>query len=170
RAQVELPISSFLQATTAAEAALADYVVNAVGPKAKTVADLFCGVGPFALRLAELRPIYAADSDKDAIKALDKGWRYAKGVREVTAKARDLFRDPLTQFELNFEAVVLDPPRAGAQAQIAELAKSKVKTVIMVACDPRSFARDAATLVQAGYKMSDLVAVDQFTQSTHIEM
>ena len=170
RAQVELPISSFLQATTAAEAALAEYVVNAVGPKAKTVADLFCGVGPFALRLAELRPIYAADSDKAAIQALDKGWRYAKGVREVTAKARDLFRDPLTQFELNFEAVVLDPPRAGAQAQIAELAKSKVKTIVMVACDPRSFARDAATLVQAGYTMSDLVAVDQFTQSTHIEM
>ena len=169
RAQVELPIGSFLQATEAAELALAEYVTAAVG-KAKTVADLFCGVGPFALRLAEQRPVFAADSDKAGIAALDKARRFAKGIREVSARARDLFRDPLTQFELPFEAVVLDPPRAGAEAQVRELTKSKVKTVVMVACDARTFARDAATLVGSGYAMSDLVAVDQFTQSTHIEI
>ncbi|KQX38703.1 hypothetical protein ASD04_08595 [Devosia sp. Root436] len=169
RARVELPIGSFLQATEAAEHALADYVIAAVG-KAKTVADLFCGVGPFALRLAEQRPVFAADSDKAGIAALDKARRFTKGLREVTAKARDLFRDPLTRFELPYEAVVLDPPRAGAEAQVRELATSKVRTVVMVACDSRTFARDAAILIAGGYAMSDLVAVDQFTQSTHIEI
>lgn len=169
RARVELPIGSFLQATEAAETILADYVLNAVG-KAKTVADLFCGIGPFALRLAEQRPVSAFDSDKPGIAALDKARRFAKGIREVTARARDLFRDPLTRFELPYEAVVLDPPRAGAEAQVRELAKSSVATVVMVACDSRTFARDAAILVAGGYTMSDLVAVDQFTQSTHIEM
>ncbi|MGB3336665.1 MAG: TRAM domain-containing protein [Devosia sp.] len=169
KARVELPIGSFLQATEAAESFLADYVLNAVG-KAKTVADLFCGIGPFALRLAEQRPIAAFDNDKPGIAALDKAWRFTKGIRDVTARARDLFRDPLTQFELPYEAVVLDPPRAGAEAQVRELAKSKVKTVVMVACDTRTFARDAAILLAGGYAMSDLVAVDQFTQSTHIEI
>ncbi|MFN4210572.1 MAG: class I SAM-dependent RNA methyltransferase [Devosia sp.] len=169
RARVELPIGSFLQATAAAEAVLSDYVVNAVG-KAKTVADLFCGVGPFALRLAEQRPVFAVDSDKAGIAALDKARRFTKGLREVTAKARDLFRDPLTQFELPYEAVVLDPPRAGAEAQVRELAQSKIKTVVMVACDARTFARDAAIMIAGGYAMSDVVAVDQFVYSTHIEI
>ena len=169
RAQVELPIGGFLQATEAAETALGDYVVAAIG-KARTVADLFCGVGPFALRLAETRPVFAADSDKAAIAALDKARRFAKGLREVTAKSRDLFRDPLTRFELPYEAVVLDPPRAGAEAQVRELAQSKVRTIVMVACDPRTFARDAATLVNSGYSMANLVAVDQFVWSTHIEV
>lgn len=169
RARVELPIGSFLQATEAAERALADYVVKSVG-KAKTVADLFCGVGPFALRLAEQRPVTAFDNDRPGIAALDKARRFAKGLREVTARARDLFRDPLTQFELDYEAVVLDPPRAGAEAQARELAKSKVKTVVMVACDSRTFARDAAILIAGGYQMSEIVAVDQFTQSAHVEI
>ncbi len=169
RAQVELPIGSFLQATETAENILADYVLDAVG-KAKTVADLFCGIGPFALRLAEQRPVAAFDSDKAGIAALDKARRFARGLREVTAKPRDLFRDPLTRFELPYEAVVLDPPRAGAEAQVRELAASRVKTVVMVACDSRTFARDAALLIAGGYAMSDLVAVDQFTQSTHVEI
>jgi len=170
RARVELPPGSFLQATAAAETILADYVITAVG-KAKSVADLFCGIGPFALRLAERAPVFAADSDRAGIAALDKTRRHAKGLRDITAKARDLFRDPLTRFELDpFDVVVLDPPRAGAQAQVAELALSKVKTVVMVACDPRTFARDAGMLVKAGYAMNDLVAVDQFVHSTHIEI
>jgi 23S rRNA (uracil1939-C5)-methyltransferase len=169
RAQVELPIGSFLQATAEAEAALAEYVVGAVG-KAKRVADLFCGVGPFALRLAEQAPVFAADSDKAAVMALDKAKRHAKGLKAITAKPRDLFRDPLTRFELDYDAVVLDPPRAGAEAQVKEIAASKVKLVVMVACDARTFARDAATLVKAGFGLEDLVAVDQFTQSTHVEI
>lgn len=169
RSEVDLPIGSFLQATGEAEAVLADYVVGAVG-KAKSVADLFCGIGPFSLRLAENAPVYAADSDKAGILALDKAVRHTKGLKAVTGKARDLFRDPLTRFELTFETVVLDPPRAGAEAQIKEIALSKVRHVVMVACDPKSFARDAALLVQAGFILSDLIAVDQFAFSTHVEL
>ena len=170
RARVELPIGSFLQATAAAEQVLADYVLGAVDRKVKTVADLFCGLGPFALRLAEERPVKAFDNDRAGIAALDQARRFTRGLREITAKTQDLFRDPLTQFELAYDFVVLDPPRSGAEAQARELAKSKVRTVVMVACDPRTFARDAAILVAGGYTMGDLVAVDQFTQSTHIEM
>jgi 23S rRNA (uracil1939-C5)-methyltransferase len=169
RAEVELPIGSFLQATETAENILGEYVLSAVG-KSKSVADLFCGIGPFALRLAEGRPVSAFDSDKPAIAALDKARRFTKGLREVTAKARDLFRDPLTQFELPFDAVVLDPPRAGAEAQVREIVRSKVKLVVMIACDARTFARDAAILVTKGFTLTNLQAVDQFTQSTHIEI
>jgi 23S rRNA (uracil1939-C5)-methyltransferase len=169
RAEVELPIGSFLQATAEAEQVLADYVIAAVG-KAKSVADLFCGIGPFALRLAERAPVYAADSDKAGTLALAKAARHAKGLKAITTKARDLFRDPLTRFELDFDTVVLDPPRAGAEAQVHEIAVSKLANVVMVACDPRSFARDAATLVKAGFSMADLIAVDQFAWSSHIEV
>jgi 23S rRNA (uracil1939-C5)-methyltransferase len=168
-AVVDLPIGSFLQATQEAETVLADYVLGAVG-KAKSVADLFCGIGPFALRLAQNAPVYAADSDKAGIAALDKAVRHTRGLKTITAKARDLFRDPLTRFELGFDTVVLDPPRAGAEAQVKEIALSKVRNVVMVACDPRTFARDAAHLVQAGFMLSDLIAVDQFAFSTHVEL
>ena len=167
--EVELPIGSFLQATAEAEEVLAEYVLAAVG-STKSVADLFCGIGPFALRLAKRAPVYAADSDRAGIATLDKAVRHTRGLKAVTAKARDLFRDPLTRFELNFETVVLDPPRAGAEAQVREIALSKVRHVVMVACDPRTFARDAALLVQAGFSLSDLVAVDQFAWSTHVEL
>lgn len=169
RAEIDLPIGSFLQATEAAESVLADYVLAAVG-KTKSVADLFCGIGPFALRLAETAPVYAADSDRGAITALDKAVRHTRGLKTVRAQARDLFRDPLTRFELSFDTVVLDPPRAGAEAQIREIASSKVRNVVMVACDPRSFARDASILVQAGFSLGDLVVVDQFAWSTHVEL
>jgi 23S rRNA (uracil1939-C5)-methyltransferase len=169
KGDVELPIGSFLQATTQAEQVLADYVTDAVG-KAKSVADLFCGVGPFALRLAEKSTVFAADSDKPAVAALDKAVRYAKGLKAVTARTRDLFREPLTRFELNYDAVVLDPPRAGAEAQVREIAASKIARVVMVACDAKSFARDAATLVKSGFSMSNLWAVDQFAWTNHIEI
>ena len=169
RSEVDLPIGSFLQATAEAEQVLADYVLAAIG-KAKSIADLFCGIGPFALRLAEIAPVYAADSDRAGIAALGKAARHTRGLKALTSKARDLFRDPLTRFELNFDTIVLDPPRAGAQAQVEEIAASKARHVVMIACDPKSFARDAARLVQAGFILSDLVAVDQFAWSVHIEL
>jgi 23S rRNA (uracil1939-C5)-methyltransferase len=170
RAEVELPIGSFLQATEEAERALAAYIVAAVG-KAKTVADLFCGIGPFALRLAETARVVAHDSDRAGIAALDKAVRQVSGVKQITAKARDLFRDPLTRFELaDLDCVVLDPPRAGAEAQVREIAASKLKCVVMVSCDARTFARDAKLLAEAGFTPEDLVAVDQFAWSTHVEI
>lgn len=170
KASVEIPIGSFLQATATAEATLAALVVEGVG-NAKSVADLFCGMGPFTLRLAEAAKVYAADSDKAAVVALEKALRFAKGLKPVTAKACDLFREPMVPVELKeFDAVVFDPPRAGAESQARELAKSKVKTVVAVSCEPRTFARDAAILIAGGYRLEKLTPVDQFAWSNHVEL
>lgn len=170
KATVPLPVGSFLQATGAAESELAARVC-AAAEGFRSVADLFSGLGPFALRLAEGVPVYAADSDRPAIAALQKAARGASGLKPVTAERRDLFREPLTPFELNrFDCVVLDPPRAGARAQTAELARSKVGRVIYVSCDPQSFARDAAVLVDAGYTLGTVTPIDQFAFSAHVEL
>lgn len=170
KALVEIPPASFLQATEAAEATLARLVVEGVG-KARAVADLFSGVGPFALRLAEQSRVFAADSDRPAIAALQKAVNHVQGLKPVEAKVRDLFRDPLAPIELNpFDAVVFDPPRAGAEAQAKEIARSKVKTVVSVSCEPKTFARDAAILIAGGYRLESAVPVDQFAWSTHVEV
>jgi 23S rRNA (uracil1939-C5)-methyltransferase len=167
---VEIPPASFLQATASAEDALAALVVAGVGA-AKSVADLFSGAGPFALRLAEQSRVYAADSDRPAIAALQKAVNHTRGLKPVTAQVRDLFRDPLAPIELKpFDAVVFDPPRAGAEKQAAELARSAVKTVVGVSCDPKSFARDAAILIAGGYRLTTVTPVDQFAFSTHVEL
>jgi 23S rRNA (uracil1939-C5)-methyltransferase len=170
RSTVEIPPASFLQATEAAEATLARLVVEGVG-KAKAVADLFSGAGPFTLRLTENARVYAADSDKPAIAALQKAVNHTQGLKPVEAKSRDLFRDPLAPVELDrFDAVVFDPPRAGAEAQSRELARSKVKTVVAVSCEPKTFARDAGILIAGGYTLERVVPVDQFAWSTHVEV
>ena len=170
KASVEIPIGSFLQATAMAEASLAALVTEGVGT-AKSVADLFCGIGPFTLRLAETAKVHAADADRAAIAALEKALRFAKGLKPVTAKARDLVREPMVPVELkDMDAVVFDPPRAGAEAQAHELAKSKVPVVVAVSCEPRTFSRDAAILVGGGYRLTKLTPVDQFAWSTHIEL
>jgi 23S rRNA (uracil1939-C5)-methyltransferase len=170
KASVEIPIGSFLQATTMAEDVLGALVVEGVG-KAKSVADLFCGMGPFTFRLAQRARVFAADSDRAAIAALEKGLRFAPGLKPITPKLRDLMREPMVPVELkDFDAVVFDPPRAGAEAQARELAKSKVPVVIAVSCEPRTFARDAAILIAGGYRLEKLTPVDQFAWSTHVEM
>ena len=170
KAMVEIPMASFLQATAMAEAELSKLVLEGVG-KAKSVADLFCGMGPFALRLAEQAKVFAVDSDRLAIAALQKAVRFTQGLKPVTAQFRDLFREPLVPVELkDFDAVVFDPPRAGAEAQARELAKSKVRTVVAVSCEPRTFARDAAILVAGGYRLEKVTPVDQFAWSMHVEM
>lgn len=105
------------------------------------------------------------------IASLEAGWRYAKGLRSVTATTRDLFRRPLMPDELKkFDAIIIDPPRAGAEAQIAEIAKSDVPTIAMVFCNPVTFARDAAVMIAAGYEMRNLRVVDQFRWSSHVEV
>jgi 23S rRNA (uracil1939-C5)-methyltransferase len=170
KSSVELPPASFLQATTLAEETLARLVLEGVG-KAKFVADLFCGVGPFALRLAEKSRILAVDSDKPAIAALEKAVRFTRGLKPVRTLSRDLFREPLYTVELNdFEAIVFDPPRAGAEAQCRELARSKVPLVVAVSCEPKTFARDAAILIAGGYTLERLTPVDQFAWSNHVEL
>jgi 23S rRNA (uracil1939-C5)-methyltransferase len=170
RAEIELPVDTFLQATEAGETLLADYVLRHT-EGARAVADLFCGLGPFALRLAERGPVHAFDSDKPAIAALARAAPRTRGLKPVTARARDLFREPLTRFELDvFDCLVLDPPRAGAQAQIREIAQSRVPRVVMLACDAQSFARDAAILVESGFALDHLTGFDQFAWSSHVEI
>jgi 23S rRNA (uracil1939-C5)-methyltransferase len=169
-AQVPLPTTSFLQATSAGEMTIAGLVLDAL-KSAKHVADLFCGVGPFALRLAEKAKVYAADSDKPAIAAMQQALRNTQGLKPVDAQARDLFREPLTPMELKpFDAIVLDPPRAGAEAQAKQLAKSQVKRVVMVSCDVANFTRDAAILTKGGYSLKTVTPVDQFKWTAHLEM
>lgn len=170
RATVALPPGGFMQATLAGEAALTRLVTDGIGD-ARRVADLFCGTGPFALGLAERASVHAVDSDAAALEALDGGARGTGGLKPVTIERRDLFRRPLAAAALDrFEAVVFDPPRAGAEAQAKELANSGVATVVAVSCDPASFARDAAILAGGGYRIAAVVPVDQFKYSAHVEI
>ncbi|MEQ1900071.1 MAG: RNA methyltransferase [Devosia sp.] len=169
-AQVGLPAGGFVQATKSAEETLAALVLDGLG-SAKSVADLFCGVGPFALRIAERARVFAADADKPSIAALAAAVRHTKGLKPVEAVTRDLFRNPLAPTEMvGFDAVVFDPPRAGAEAQTRELARSKVRTVVAVSCEPRTFARDTAILIAGGYRLETLTPVDQFAWSPHVEL
>jgi 23S rRNA (uracil1939-C5)-methyltransferase len=171
RADVTLPPGSFLQATAEGEAILSRLVLaHAAG--AKTVADLFCGVGPFALRLAEISRVTAIDSDAGAIDALRKAaLAPAPGLKPITAQVRDLFRRPLAAGELkSFDAVVFDPPRPGAEAQAKDLAAACVPVVIAVSCNAATFARDARVLVDGGYRLTQVTPVDQFRYSPHVEI
>jgi 23S rRNA (uracil1939-C5)-methyltransferase len=170
RARVTLPAGSFLQATLAAEQALARLVQEQVG-SARHVADLFCGVGPFALRLAERMRVSAFDDDADAIAALKQAAGATSGLKPVESETRDLFRRPLVAPELKrFDALVFDPPRQGAQAQARELANSAIPVVIAVSCNPGTFARDARLLVDGGYRMATVTPIDQFRHSAHVEI
>jgi len=169
-AQVTLPPGSFLQATVAGEETLAALVAEACG-RAKNIADLFCGVGPFALRLAAKARIAAFDSDAGAVTALQKAATATSGLKPVKAETRDLFRRPLVAQELrDFDAVVFDPPRQGAQAQALQLAASKIGTVIAVSCNIATFARDARILVDGGFRLEKVTPVDQFRYTPHVEL
>ena len=169
-AQVTLPPGSFLQATTAAEETLAALVAERCG-KAKHAADLFCGVGPFALRLAAKMRLSAFDSDPGAVGALQKAATATSGLKPVKAETRDLFRRPLMPAELrDFDVVIFDPPRQGAQAQAQQLAASKVPVVIGVSCNVATFARDARILVDGGYRLEGVTPVDQFRHTPHVEL
>jgi 23S rRNA (uracil1939-C5)-methyltransferase len=170
KAQVTLPPGSFLQATAAGEEALAALVLQHC-KGAKHVADLFCGVGPFALRLATKSRISAFDNDAGSVAALQKAASSTPGLKPVKAESRDLFRRPLVAQELReFDAIIFDPPRQGAQAQVQQLAASKVALIIAVSCNAATFARDARVLIDAGYKIGGVTPVDQFRFSPHVEL
>jgi len=169
-AQVTLPPGSFLQATVAGEEALAALVLEHC-KRAKHVADLFCGVGPFALRLAAKSRVAAFDSDAGSVAALQKAATSTSGLKPVKSEARDLFRRPLVPQELrDYDAVVFDPPRQGAQAQATQLAASKVPVVVAVSCNVATFARDARILIDGGYKIESVTPVDQFRHTPHVEL
>jgi 23S rRNA (uracil1939-C5)-methyltransferase len=170
KARVILPPGSFLQATVAGEETLAALVAKHCR-RAKHIADLFCGVGPFALRLAEKARVSAFDNDAAAIASLQKAAASTPGLKPLRAESRDLFRRPLVAEELrDFDAVVFDPPRQGAQAQAERLAASKAPAVIAVSCNAATFARDARILIDGGYTIEAVTPVDQFRHTPHVEL
>jgi len=170
RATVALPPGAFLQATALGEEMLARLVMAYVGP-ARTVVDLFAGVGPFALRLAERARVIAADSDAGAMEALRRAAADASGLKPITTERRDLFRRPFVAQELaSIEAVVFDPPRQGAEAQARQLASSRVPIIVAVSCNAATFARDLKILIDAGYRLGEVTPVDQFRYSAHVEI
>lgn len=164
------PPGAFLQATQEGEAALRG-VVQKLAQGADRIVDLFAGCGTFSLPLARTAEVHAVEGEATMLAALDQGWRQAQGLKRVTHQARDLFRNPLLPDELKrFDAAVLDPPRAGAEAQVAQLTRARVRQIAYVSCNPVSFARDCATLVAAGYRLGPVTVVDQFRWSTHVEL
>jgi 23S rRNA (uracil1939-C5)-methyltransferase len=169
-ARVLLPPAAFLQATAEGEAVLSQLVLDACAG-AKQVADLFAGVGPFALRLAATARVRAFDADEAAIAALKRAAEATHGLKPTEAQRRDLFRSPLSVAELaRCDAVVFDPPRQGAQAQSRELAASSVPTIVAVSCNPGTFARDTRQLMDGGYRLTAVTPVDQFRYSAHVEI
>lgn len=169
-ALVELPAGAFLQATQAGEEALAARVLDWTAG-ARVVADLFAGIGTFALRLKDKAQVRAYENEPQAVAALKKAADGLAGGRTLTAEVRDLFRAPLAPLEMKgLDAIVLDPPRAGAEAQCVQIARGPVNTIVYVSCDPASFARDARILVNAGFKLDEIETFDQFRFSAHVEI
>ena len=170
KALVAPPPGAFLQATPQGEAALLAAVTDAVG-EAKRIADLFAGCGTFALPLSERSEVHAVEGETAMTAAMEKGWRATPGLKKLTTETRDLFRRPLEPDELRaFDAVVIDPPRAGAEAQFATLARSTVQVIAAVSCNPVTFARDARLLIAAGFRLDWVQVIDQFRWSAHVEL
>ena len=170
RAEVTLPAGGFLQATAEGEATMALLARTHVGD-AKSVLDLFCGVGPFALRLAERARVTAVDNDAAALEALTRAAAKTAGLKPVATHRRDLFRQPLLANELEgFDAAIFDPPRQGAEAQARTLATSRIPIVVGVSCNPATFARDARILVAGGYRLARVTPLNQFRYSPHVEL
>ncbi|WP_160004991.1 class I SAM-dependent RNA methyltransferase [Rhizobium sp. 18055] len=168
--KVTPPPGSFTQATKSAEDAMAELVVAHVG-KSKRIADLFAGTGTFSLRLARVGRVHAVESEAKPLAALDHAARNTQGLKPVTIERRDLFRRPLMTAELKvYDAVVFDPPRAGAEFQCQELARSTVKKIVAVSCNPLTLARDLALLVEAGYRITSVTPIDQFLWTSHVEV
>jgi 23S rRNA (uracil1939-C5)-methyltransferase len=167
--KVSPPPGGFTQATKPAEEAMSELVLAHLG-KAKRVIDLFAGSGTFALRIARKAKVHAVEGDDKAIKALDMAARNTQGLKPVTAEKRDLFRRPMMPQELKvYDAAVFDPPRAGAEVQVKEIARSGIKTIVAVSCNPATLARDLRILVDAGYRIQQVTPVDQFLWSAHVE-
>ncbi len=169
-AAVVLPPGGFLQAVAEAERAMASAVVQAVAG-APRVADLFCGAGTFTFPLAAHSAVTALDSAPAAIAALSAARGATPGLKAVTAEVRDLYRRPLLAMEMKkLDAVVFDPPRAGAFEQAGELARSEVGLAVAVSCNPQTFARDAGVLIANGFRLESVLPVDQFLWSAHLEL
>lgn len=170
KAVVSLPPGSFLQASEASEADMVRLVKAGV-EGASRVADLFCGAGTFTFPLAETAVVHAIDGAGEAVAALKSAIGSAPGLKTINAEVRDLFRRPLLAEEMKtLDAVVFDPPRAGAEVQAAEIARSKVGRVVAVSCNPQTFVRDAKILVVNGFSLDSVTPIDQFLWSSHVEL
>ncbi|WP_417449685.1 class I SAM-dependent RNA methyltransferase [Kordiimonas sp.] len=168
--RVPLPPAAFIQATAEGEKALVGAVFEACKGYGR-VADLFSGIGTFTFPLARDHQVMAAEGAKGALDAMKVGLSVATGLSQVITRHRDLFRQPISARELEkIEVVVFDPPRAGAAAQVAEIAKSPVPRVVAVSCNPNTFSRDARTLADGGYVLESVLPVDQFLWSPHLEL
>ena len=169
-ATIAPPPGGFLQAVAAVEEVMAGMAAAHL-KRARRIADLFAGAGAFALRLARAAEVHAVEADAACLAALDRGFRGATGLRRVTIEKRDLFRRPLTFKELNaFDGVVIDPPRAGAEDQSKQIARSNVPLVAAISCNPATLARDLRILVDGGYTVKNVTPVDQFLWSPHVEV
>lgn len=169
-AMVPLPPAAFIQASDEGEAALVAAVVDACKGLGR-VADLFCGIGTFTFPLAKDHQVLAAEGAKVALDGLQQAANVSSGFKQIVTKHRDLFRRPLSAKELEmFDAVVFDPPRAGAKDQVEELAKSSVGRVVAVSCNPNTFSRDARLLADGGYRLDYVLPIDQFLWSPHMEL
>jgi 23S rRNA (uracil1939-C5)-methyltransferase len=169
-ASATLPPGGFLQAVPAAEEAMAAFALEAVAG-ASRIADLFCGLGTFTFRLATIAPVIAADSDAAAVRALTAASGAAPGLKSIRAEARDLYRRPVLAQELKgVDAVLFDPPRAGAEAQARQIAASAASVVVGVSCDAATFAGDGRILAEAGFQLERVKVVDQFLWSAHVEL
>ena len=168
--RVTPPAGAFLQATKHGEASLLA-AVEEITAQANRIVDLFSGCGTFALPLSARAEIHAVEGDSNMVATLDRGWRGGRNLKRITSETRDLYRRPLEPDELlKFDAALIDPPRAGAEAQIATLAVSAINIIGMVSCNPVTFARDALSLEKAGFTLNWVQVVDQFRWSPHVEM
>lgn len=170
KALVSLPPEAFLQPTKEGEALLADFATSTL-KGAKAIADLFSGCGTFSFPLAEKARVHAVELDGPMIEALSAAAKTTPGLKPITCDKRNLFKRPLSLFELKpFDAVCMDPPRAGALEQARVLASSKIGRITYISCDAETFARDARVLIDGGYRLSHVQPVDQFLWSSHIEL
>lgn len=170
KAKVGLPLAGFCQATVDSEQEIVRLVVEHVDANGPVV-DLFSGIGTLTFPLAERVPVHAVEGEREALAALEQARDATSELKAITVERRDLFRNPLSAKELNrFDAIIFDPPRAGAKEQAEDIALSEVKTVIGVSCNPATFSRDAETLQKGGYELRHVFPVDQFLWSPHIEV
>lgn len=168
---VEIPSGGFLQATVASEQAMAKLVLEGL-KKSKKAADLFCGSGSFTFRMAEKMQVFAVESDSFALNALERSARRnIAGLKTIQTEQRDLYSRPLSKKELDsFDGLIFDPPRAGAEQQAREIAKSNIAQLVAVSCNPVTLARDLKILVNGGYKLDKIYLIDQFLWSSHCEV
>jgi 23S rRNA (uracil1939-C5)-methyltransferase len=170
QATVDLPAGAFLQATPQAEAAMVGLVTAAITGTTK-VADLFCGAGTFTFPMAAVASVVAIDGAANAVAALKRAIATAPGLKDISVETLDLFRRPMLAEEMKtLDAVVFDPPRAGAEAQAVEIARSKVARAVGVSCNPQTFVRDARILADAGFSLDSVTPIDQFLWSSHVEL